>query len=198
MVPQYFINGGLRLDYERRIGKGEIWLIVAPQYYLDKNQNYYDYYYSSYRPQDRYRYYDKLKGVGLNLYVKWNAKKSQKLDRLSGKPARLFYLAAGPAYQHYNLSTYEEVPVPYEENGTTYYRFDYKEVKYKAIRYGGSVLCGMQFAMDPFLLDLYLGFGYRRTVDENGEKIVEGHAVMIDPFYSGMILDGGFKFGVYF
>ena len=195
MVPQYALIGGIRFDYERRLGNGDWWLLVAPQFYNDKYNT--DYYYYSYYPSNNpYAYYDEMRGYGGNLYIKWNFKKSTRIDRLSGQPASLLYVALGPTLQHYMLSRYEEVTVAYEEDGTTYYRFEYQENKYTLTRYGGNINMGVQFAMRPFLVDLYWGLGYKIGFDQDGEKAHNG--VMIDPFYSGMIFDAGFKFGFYF
>jgi hypothetical protein len=195
VLPQYVLINGIRLDYERRLGKGDLWLLLAPQYYND-NTGYQYYYYSYYSSNDPYYRYDEMQGVGANLYVKWIVSRSERLDRISGKPARLLYLAAGPTFQYYQVTSFDEVPVAYEENGTTYYRFEIQEGKHVLNRYGGNVNMGIQFAMDPFFVDLYWGFGYKIGFDGNGERASSG--LMIEPFYTGETFDAGFKFGVYF
>ena len=48
VVPQYVLISGIRVDYERRLGKGDFWLVLAPQFYND-NSNANDYYYWYYR-----------------------------------------------------------------------------------------------------------------------------------------------------
>ena len=195
ILPQYSLIRGVRLDYERRLGNGDIWLLVAPQLYINNN-GYYDAY-SGYN-ESVWTSYNDLRGVGANMYLKWNTTKSEKLDRVSGLPARLIYIAAGPSYQYYNLVGYNDVPVPYEENGMTFYKFEYQKVESKIHRYGGNFNLGVQFAMHPFYVDVYMGFAIKISLDQNGDKIVEEYADFMDPFYSGLYFDGGFKFGIYF
>ena len=35
ILPQFAMINGIRFDYERRLGKGDLWLLVAPQLYID-------------------------------------------------------------------------------------------------------------------------------------------------------------------
>ena len=192
LLPQYAMIRGIRLDYERRLASGDLWLLIAPQLYLNTNE-----YYTGY-PESIWTNYSSLRGIGANLYLKWNFNKSEKLDRISGLPSRLLYIAGGPSFQYYEFEGYDEVLVSYEENGMTLYKFEYQEVLSKIQRYGGNVNLGMQFAMHPFFVDIYLGFVYKISLDEKGEKIEVDYAEFLDPFYSGLYLDGGFKLGVYF
>lgn len=195
IIPQYALIRGIRLDYERRLGNGDLWLLVAPQLYIDNTPTYSYYYYYS---NSLYDNYDYMRGAGINVYLKWNAHKSERLDRISGLPSRLFYIAGGPTYQYFEFHRYEEVAVPYEEDGTTYYKFEYQKEKNPIQRFGGVFNMGLQFAMDPFFVDLYLGFGVKISKDKDGETIGLSNSQWLDPTYSGLHFDGGFKFGVYF
>lgn len=189
LVPFYSFYNGIRIDYERRINKGDHWLVVAPQIYTDLEGNGSDGEYSS---------YETMTGLGLNLYFKSIAYKSNKINWKSGLPRQSLYLQVGPNYQHFSLKNSEEVAIPFIEDGTTYYMFETQEVKKKINRFGAVVDVGWQLAFDRFLIDFYLGLAVKYSFDENGDLIKSTNAQWVSIDYSGILMDAGLRVGMFF
>jgi len=191
IVPQYAFYHGIRFDYERKLGNKDLWLVFAPQYYSDYRG------YNSWNSGPYLDYYE-LNGTGLNTYIRAIAFKSQKLNRASDMPRQILYFAGGPSFQYFTLKGYEEVPTPVIIDGLTYYQFKLEEVKKPIYRVGLSANAGVQFIFDRFVLDMYLGLAFKYAMDDNGQRIDAPYAEWIDPYYSGVLLDGGLKLGVVF
>ncbi len=191
-VPQYAIFKGIRIDYERRLKNGNNWVVIAPLFFLDA-ANQYSYYNST-----NYASYETMVGVGVNLYYKSIVYKSNKTNWKSGLPRHSLYLAAGPNYQNFTLTNSEEVAVPFIDNGITYYQFDVQDVKKPINRFGAIVDVGWQLAFDRFLLDLYLGVAFKYSIGEGGAIIKTSYASWTDLDYSGILLDGGLRLGIFF
>jgi len=191
IVPQYAFIKGIRVDYEKRINNGDHWLVISPQLYsdIDGNNLWSTWEYSS---------YETMLGFGLNVYFKSIAFKSDNVNWTSGLPRHSLYLQAGPNYQHYSLKNSEEVAVPFLDNGITYYRFDVQEIKKPINRFGAAIDMGWQFAFDRFLLDLYLGLAVKYSFDGNGELIKPNYSSWVDKDYSGILMDGGVRIGMFF
>lgn len=192
-VPQYAFLKGIRVDYEKRLKNSDHWVVMAPQIYLDAaNTN--NYYYDN----GNYDNYESMVGLGLNLYYKSIIFKSDRVNWKSGLPRHSIYFSAGPNYQHFSLTNTEEVAVPYIDNGTTYYQFDVQEVKKSINKFGGVADVGWQLAFDRFLLDLYLGVAIKYAVDGNGSMIKTNYSQWTDMSYTGILLDGGIRVGMFF
>lgn len=192
LVPFYSFYRGIRVDYERRIKSGNHWLVAAPQIYTDIHGK------GSSFNTDAYATYETMAGFGLNLYFKTIAYTSDKVNWKSGLPRQSLYLQAGPNYQYFSLKNTEEVAIPFVEDGTTYYRFDTQEVKKKINRFGAIVDVGWQLAFDRFLIDLYLGLAVKYSFGEDGELIKSTYAEWVDIDYSGILMDGGVRVGIFF
>jgi hypothetical protein len=190
LVPQYAIVHGIRIDYEKRIKNGNNWVVFAPQIYTDVD--------GSNSWTSGYASYESMTGMGLNVYFKSIAYKSDKINWRSGLPRTSLYLQAGPSYQHFSLRNTEEVAVPYVEDGTTYYQFDTQEVKKPINRFGAVVDVGWQLAFDRFLIDTYLGLAVKYSYDQNGELIRTSSGGWGGRDYSGIYMDGGFRLGMFF
>lgn len=181
IVPQYAAISGIRIDYERKFKGGNHWLLVSPQVYVD-NSPYFE--------------YDQLTGFGMNIYYKYflhysNQKNSNGMSRTT------VYCAAGPTYQRYKLKGPEQVPFEFTENGVTYIGFKTVDGATVYRKYGGNVNFGLQFAFERFLLDLYAGIGIRYTIDENGNMAEIFNDGWLDIAYSGILLDGGVRLGIF-
>ncbi len=192
-VPQYAIIKGIRIDYERRIKNGNNWVVIAPLFFLDAG-NQYSYYYND----ADYASYETMVGVGVNLYYKSIVYKSNKINWKSGLPRHSLYLAAGPNYQNFTLTNSEEVAVPFINNGITYYQFDVQDVKKPINRFGAVANVGWQLAFDRFLLDVYLGVAFKYSTGEGGTIIKSPYSEWTDIDYSGILLDGGLRVGMFF
>ncbi|VAW27492.1 hypothetical protein MNBD_BACTEROID06-735 [hydrothermal vent metagenome] len=191
-VPQYAIANGIRIDYERRIKNGNTWIVVAPMLFIDNSNN--SYYYND----GSYASYETMTGGGVNVYFKNIVYKSNKINWKSGLPRHSLYLSAGPSYQRFTLTNTEEVAVPFIDNGITYYQFDVQDVKKPINRYGAVADVGWQLAFDRFLLDLYLGVAFKYSTGEGGAIIRTPYSGWIDIDYSGILLDGGLRLGMFF
>lgn len=192
IVPQYAIFKGIRIDYERKLKSDKHWIVIAPQFYLDINNP--NYYYSG----SDYGVYTSMTGIGLNMYYKTIVYQSKKGNANSHLPRHTFYVSAGPNFQYFSLENSEEVAQPYTDNGITYYQYDIEEVKKPIYRVGAIADAGWQMAFDRFLLDIYLGVGLKYSMDGSGELITGGYADWVDPYYSGILLDGGLRVGLFF
>lgn len=192
-LPFYTFINGIRIDYEKRIKNTDHWLVFGPQFYLDASYNGY-YYYSD----GSYTNYESMVGFGINLYYKSIVFKSNKINWKSGLPRQAIYISAGPNFQHFSLTNTEEVAVPYIEDGTTYYQFDVQEIKKPVNRFGAIVNVGWQLAFDHFLFDLYLGVAIKYSVGEGGKIIKTDYSSWSDMSYSGILLNGGLRVGMFF
>ncbi len=198
-VPQYAIINGIRIDYERRIKNGNNWLVIAPTFFLDANNYSYSNYnhYSYSYPSNSLYNYETMVGVGVNLYYKSFVYESNKINAVSGLPRASIYISAGPNYQHLSLTSSEEVAVPSIHNGNTHYQLETKEITRTINRFGAIGNVGYQFAFGRFLLDAYLGVALKYST-ENGSLIKASDADWIDLDYSGILLDGGLRVGIFF
>jgi len=191
IVPQYVVNNGIRIDYERRIKNSNSWVLFSPQIYTDVSG-------SSVWRYKGYASYESMTGFGLNMYFKKIAFQSKRVNIGSGLPRYSLYFQAGPNFQHFSLTNTEEVAVSFVEDGTTYFRFDTQELKKPINRFGAVVNAGYQLAFGWFLMDVYLGLAVKYSYDGDGQLIRSEYAEWIDINYSGISLDGGVRFGMFF
>ncbi|MGV7225169.1 MAG: hypothetical protein ACQ9MH_27085 [Nitrospinales bacterium] len=182
ILPQYAAINGIRIDYERKIKDGKQWLLFAPQFYLDNS------------PPDWN--YTQMTGFGLNAYYKLFLNHSEKKNP-NGLSRTNVYFTVGPTYQRSKLKGEEEVPVEYTEDGITYIGFKTVEGSTIFRKFGGTANFGLQFAFGRFLLDLYAGIGFRYSIDEDGNMAETFNDDWLDIAYSGILLDGGIRFGVF-
>jgi len=193
LVPQYALYRGIRVDIERRLKGGDHWFVFAHQFYLDVENS--TYYYN----EGDYGDYESMVGVGLNIYFKTIAFKSRKINAISGLPRQSIYLQAGPNFQYFSLQNEEEVATPFTDiNGTTYFLFNQETVNKSIYRFGAVVDFGWQLAFDRFLFDLYLGMGIKYSLDGEGNLIKDSNTQWVRPTFSGILLDGGLRFGLFF
>lgn len=180
IVPQYAAISGIRIDYERRM-KGDNWLLFAPQLFVNQTGN---------------NDYDQMTGFGMNLYYKLFLSRSKKKNA-TGFSRTNIYFSAGPAYQYFSLTNLEEVPETFTENGITYIGYTSGEVTTRINKFGANADFGLQFAFERFILDLYGGVGIRYAVDQNGHLMDRYDNGWLNFGYSGILLDGGVRFGFF-
>jgi hypothetical protein len=179
IVPQYAAISGIRFDYERKLKNGANWLLFAPQFYSDQNG---------------YNDYDKFSGFGMNVYFKKFIAHGRNTNS-NGLSRVNVYFSAGPTFQYFDLKSVEEVPEEYVENGVAYIRFNSQDVSSKIYKIGGNSDFGLQFIFDQFVLDLYAGMGIRFAMDNDGKTAESLNDYWVEPGYSGILLDGGVRFG---
>ncbi len=180
IVPQYAAISGIRIDYERKI-KNDRWLLFAPQLYLNKDGN---------------NDYGEMTGLGINVYYKLFLSHSKKKNA-NGLSRTNIYFSVGPTFQHLNLTSVEELPVEFIQDGVTYIRFTSDEVTTRINKFGANADFGLQFAFERFLLDIYAGIGIRYAVDKDGNLMDFYNSSWLDYGYSGILLDGGIRFGFF-
>lgn len=181
IIPQYAAISGIRIDYERKLKNGSKWVLFAPQLYLDNNG---------------YQNYDKVKGIGLNVFYKKYLHFSERKNK-NGLSRTTVYFSTGPTYQYYSLSTIEQMPTEFIEDGITYLGFSEQEEKTPINKIGANADFGLQFAFSSFILDLYGGVGIRYAIDQNGDMVDFFNDSWVDYGYSGFILDGGVRLGFF-
>ena len=180
IVPQYAAISGIRIDYERKI-KNDKWLLFAPQLYLNKDGN---------------NDYDEMTGLGMNVYYKLFLSHSKKKNA-TGTSRTNIYFSAGPTFQHFNLTSIEEIPVEFIQDGATYIKFSSSEITTGINKFGANANFGLQFAFERFILDIYAGIGIRYAVDKDGNLMDFHNNDWLDYGYSGILLDGGIRFGFF-
>ena len=148
--------------------------------------------------RSNYSSYETMVGIGINLYYKSIVYKSNRINIKSGLPRHSLYFSAGPNYQHFSLTNTEEVAVPFIDNGITSYEFDLQELKKPINRFGAIANVGWQLAFGQFMLDLYLGVAVKYSTGEGGGIIKTNYAQWTDLDYSGILLDGGVRVGMFF
>lgn len=181
IVPQYTAISGIRIDYERKLKNDDKWLLFASQLYLDKDGN---------------NDYNEMTGVGMNVYYKLFLSQSKKKND-NGMSRTNVYFSAGPTFQHFSLKSTEELPVEFTEEGITYIRFQSNDVTTGITKLGANANFGLQFIFERFLLDFYGGIGIRYAYASDGDLIDFYNDNWLDYGYSGILLDGGVRFGFF-
>lgn len=179
LVPQYVALSGIRVDYEHKLGNGQQWLVLAPQFYSDRNG---------------YESFDSFTGIGLNAYYKKFLSHSIRVND-NGLHRTNVYFATGPVFQNFWMQSTEEVPEEYLDNGVNYIRYNQSEVKTKIFRTGVNADFGVQYIFDRFSIDFYGGVGIRFAFDDNGNIMVFFNDYWTDFGYTGFLLDGGIRLG---
>ena len=154
--PLYFLNGGMRIDLEKRLNDRQILQVGAIGYLLPERDD------SGYWDSlllDGYASVNKLTGAGLALDHKWFL-----FPRVS-----FMYLSAGVSYNYYNMKYNGTKHVSYMEDGLTFYETRYGEITQVFNKIGGNTCFGIQTPLRrPFYVDGYVGLGYSHSFyDEN-------------------------------
>jgi hypothetical protein len=179
--PLYLFNGGLRLDFEKRINNTPAWIqIGATGHHLAHHNDRSNYWYM---PTGEYNY---LVGGGLDLNYK----------RFYNRKETLYY-AAGGAFTHYNIEYPGQNLRSYVEDRLTYYIYEYGNQKQKINKLGLNLYLGYQTQRPAFLLDMFVGIGYRYSFrsDDRNELYDNG---MIALGYSGFVVTTGVRLGIKF
>jgi len=180
-VPQYTISGGLRFDIDRSISKtSNQWLIISPQVFMVTGM--------------RYNHdFEQLSGFGLDIKHKIYLKPN------SMKPVG-FYAQYGIMFQYFSISEKRQYTEPYIENGNQYYQVVEGVLDTKLYKAGGNFHLGYQWLVgDKVYFDIYTGAGIRISHNNHNDGFDTWYNnSWADYGYSGTLLDGGFRVGVYF
>jgi hypothetical protein len=179
--PLYLFNGGLRLDFEKRIDNTPAWIqIGATGYHLARHTGRSNYWY---RPSGEYNY---LAGGGLDLNYK----------RFYNRKETLYY-SAGGAFTHYYIEYSGKHLRSYDEDGLTYYMYKYGNQKQKINKLGLNMYLGYQSPRPSFLFDMFVGIGYRYSFRSYGKNELYENG-MIALGYRGFVVTAGVRLGIKF
>lgn len=180
-VPQYTISGGLRFDIDRSISKtsGQ-WLIFSPQVFMISG--------------GRFNHdFKEMWGVGMDV------KHRIFLKNGNMKP-KGYYFQYGAMFQYFSITDNRQFSESYNENGVEYYRVSQGEISTNLYKFGGNFHMGYQWLVgDKVYFDLYTGAGIRISHNNRNAGFDAWYNnSWVDYGYSGTLLDGGFRVGVYF
>jgi len=139
--PQYLINNGIRLDYERKISSNK-WLVVAPQLYLAEKKS------RSAEDNVGRDDFNLMAGAGLSLALKNYALKDDNFGA---------YIGYGLYYNYFYTEYFEDTD-------------NEEEIKANIHKTGFDIILGYQLVVyNIATLDIYTGFGARKSFIDNGE-----------------------------
>lgn len=180
-VPQYTISGGLRFDIDRSVSKkSNQWLILSPQFFMVSGSRY------DHNFKDMW-------GTGLDIKHKIYLKPG------SMKPEG-YYVQYGAMFQFFSITDNRQYSEAYIEDGVEYYGVTEGEITTKLYKFGGNFHLGYQWLIgDKVYFDIYTGAGIRISHNNRNDGFDSWYNnYWIDYGYSGTLLDGGFRVGVYF
>ena len=180
-VPQYTISGGMRFDIDKSISKtSSQWLIFSPQVFMVSGGRY------------NHNFKD-MWGVGMDIKHKIFLKPG------SMKPHG-YYVQYGVMFQYFSINENREYTAPFTENGVEYFGVTNGELNTRLTKYGGNFHLGYQWLIgDRVYFDVYSGAGIRISHNNHLEGFDTWYNnFWVDYGYSGTLLDGGFRIGVYF
>lgn len=184
--PLYLVNGGLRLDFEKRL-KNPQHLLQASVigYLLPERDDPYEHWESLLVDDD----YDvnKLTGGGLALDYKY----------FPFPKANFLYFSGGLSYHYFDVRYDGYEYFKYVEDGMTFYEPRFGEIKQTFNKVGGNVCFGIQTTnRRPFFVDGYIGVGYSHSFyDENKYHIGNN---MFTVGYRGVTFVTGIRIGYRF
>jgi len=191
-VPQYFLVNGIRVDYDRRIGNTNQWLVFGPQIYGATKQNRTDFAddldrYDYYGNNSDYRY-DRMFGFGLDFYHK-------SFVENTNLPSGV-YVAFGPMAQYFNIDLKK---TEFIKGTDGYYDESVKNVNESILKLGANFIFGLQDEIVENLIgDIYLGVGYRNSIYLNGNYEDSKFTNFLGYGYTGVTLVAGFRVGLMF
>jgi hypothetical protein len=153
MVPQYFINNGLRVDLDLNIS-GNQWLTVGPQFYYSSSRNNH----FQYEGWDDENSYDikEIVGFGLDVYHKFFLNLQPHFEGV--------YLGYGLVYQSYWTEYSELEWGTYTDQGNEYLQETEMHKNEVINKFGINIMIGYHITYKEFgnlFLDGYLGVGFR-------------------------------------
>ena len=181
IVPQYVFQDGFRVDYEFTLRDNrKSWLQFSPELFISTNGN---------NMSDAV--YHSMRGIGLEVHHKYFMKEPN---------ARYgFYFAYGGGLQFFGIKNDQNVQYTYSEYDTNYTSYRTEEVNTTINRVLLNFVIGKQVVRyTPFIVDYYLGIGFRYSMDKNMELMERYNETWFDNGYSGSLLVAGLKLGFNF
>ncbi len=180
-VPQYTISGGIRFDIDRSVSKkSNQWLIFSPQFFMVSGNRY---------GHD----FNDMWGTGLDIKHKIFLKPG------SMKP-RGYYVQYGVMFQYFAMTDYRQYTDTFVVDGVQYYGVFSGDVSTNLYKFGGNFHLGYQWLIgNKVFFDIYTGAGIRISHNSRNAGFDTWYNnSWVDYGYSGTLLDGGFRVGVYF
>ncbi|MDP2423069.1 MAG: hypothetical protein U1C46_03010 [Bacteroidales bacterium] len=168
-VPQFLINNGIRIDYDRRLNEKH-WLQLAPQFYLREH--------SVTPDNDVTNKFNRLVGAGLHVYHR-------------------FYPGAGPGHNGVYISyglTGQYFDMQYDEKILTNSVERYSRIT----KAGAEINVGSTVKFfDLFIVDFFTGLGFKYSfLKTDAVKPKRFNNFYTDYGYTGNILNLGVRIGL--
>jgi hypothetical protein len=181
IVPQYVFQNGFRVDYEFTLQNNrQSWLQFSPELFISTDGN-----------NMTNANYKSMRGVGLEVHHKYFMKEPN--ERYG------FYFAYGGGLQVFGIKNDQNVQYTYSEYDTNYISYRTEEVNTTINRVLLNFIVGKQITRHkPFIVDYYLGVGFRYSMDKNLELMEMYNQSWFDNGYSGSLLVAGLKLGFNF
>ncbi|MDP3912317.1 MAG: hypothetical protein Q8R96_01070 [Bacteroidota bacterium] len=181
IVPQYVFQNGFRVDYEFTLQNNrQSWLQFSPELFISTDGN-----------NMTNANYKSMRGVGLEVHHKYFMKEPN--ERYG------FYFAYGGGLQVFGIKNDQNVQYTYSEHDTNYISYRLEEVNTTINRVLLNFIIGKQVVRyKPFIVDYYLGIGFRYSMDKNMELMETYNQTWFDNGYSGSLLVAGLKLGFNF
>lgn len=181
IVPQYVFQNGFRVDYEFTLQNNrKSWLQFSPELFISTDGN-----------NMTSNNYNSMRGIGLEVHYKYFMKEPN--ERYG------FYFAYGGGLQFFGIKEDQSVLYSYPEYGTNYISYKNEEVSTPVNRLLLNFMVGKQIVRyKPFIVDYYLGVGFRYSMDKNLDLLETYNQSWFDYGYSGSLLVAGVKFGFNF
>jgi len=181
IVPQYVFQNGFRVDYEFTLQNNrKSWLQFSPELFISTDGN-----------DMTSNNYNSMRGIGMEIHHKYFMKEPN--DRYG------FYFAYGGGLQFFGIKEDQSVLYSYPEYGTNYISYKNEEVNTTINRLLLNFVVGKQIVRyKPFIVDYYLGVGFRYSMDKNLDLLETYNQSWFDYGYSGSLLVAGVKLGFNF
>lgn len=181
IVPQYVFQNGFRVDYEFTLQNNrKSWLQFSPELFISTDGN-----------NMTNANYKSMRGIGLEIHHKYFMKEPS--ERYG------YYFAYGGGLQFFGIKNDQSVQYTYSEYDTNYISYRTKEVNTTINRVLLNFVVGKQITWHkPFIVDYYLGVGFRYSIDKNLELMEMYNQSWFDNGYSGSLLVAGLKLGFNF
>ncbi len=181
IVPQYVFQNGFRVDYEFTLqNNSKSWLQFSPELFISTDGN-----------NMTNANYKSMRGIGLEVHHKYFMKEPN--ERYG------FYFAYGGGLQIFGIKNDQNVQYTYSEYDTNYISYRTEEVNTTINRVLLNFIVGKQITRyKPFIVDYYLGVGFRYSMDKNLELMEIYNQSWFDNGYSGSLLVAGLKLGFNF
>lgn len=181
IVPQYVFQNGFRVDYEFTLQNNwKSWLQLSPELFISTDGN-----------NMTSNNYNSMRGIGLEVHHKYFMKEPSLRYG--------FYFAYGGGLQLFGIKSTQNIDYTYLENGAEYISYKLDDVNTTINRVLLNFMVGRQVVRyKPFIVDYYLGIGFRYSMDKNLELMETYNQSWFDYGYSGSLLVAGVKFGFNF